>query len=126
MKNKNFMKKKYHINNETTFTDMKKHCSYDNVDLYEYIATRADALKRLKNIKDQKNYDKDRDTLSIETTKLSVYIKFGLVSIREVYHRIKSLFGKEHPLIRQLYWRDFYYTLSYNRLDILEKIIIIS
>jgi deoxyribodipyrimidine photo-lyase len=41
------------------------------------------------------------------------------VSVREVYHRIKSLYGIHHDLIRQLYWREFYYGLSYNRQDML-------
>lgn len=117
----NFIKKKYKIDNETTFDDIKKICSCDNINLYDYVATREEAIKRIKKIKDHKNYDQDRDTLSLETTKLSAYIKFGLASIREVYHRIKTLFGKEHSLIRQLYWREFYYNLSYNRPDMLDQ-----
>lgn len=121
LKYKNFIKKSYTVFDETTFDDIKNICSYDSVNLYEYIATREEALKRLKNIKNHKNYENDRNTLSLETTKLSAYIKFGLVSIREVYHRVKSLFGKEHTLIKQLYWREFYYNLTYNRLDMLEE-----
>lgn len=40
---------------------------------------------------------------------ISPYIRFGLLSIREVYHYMKSI-GKEDT-IRQLYWRDFYINL---------------
>jgi deoxyribodipyrimidine photo-lyase len=69
-------------------------------------------------IKDQKNYGEDRNNLFQSTTKLSPYIKFGLISIREVYHKIKSLFGKSHDLIKQLYWREFYYNISHNRPDL--------
>lgn len=48
------------------------------------------------------------------TTKLSAHLKFGTVSIREVYYAIKNRFGADHPLIRQLYWRDFYTQIGYH------------
>jgi deoxyribodipyrimidine photo-lyase len=65
------------------------------------------ALDRLTRI--QKNnlisrYGKTRDLPHIETTHLAPYIKFGLVSIREVYQRFHS----SKVLTKQLYWRDFY------------------
>jgi deoxyribodipyrimidine photo-lyase len=50
------------------------------------------------------NYSKTHNELSKETSLLSAYIKFGCVSIREVYH----LYRSKHAFIRQLYWRDFY------------------
>lgn len=91
-----------------------------NVDnFYEYnknIAVnggRKNALKVLKNIKDFKNYNKERNILSINTTKLSAYIKFGCVSIREVYHTFKEKLGSNNDLIKQLYWRDFYHNIMY-------------
>ena len=117
---KNFIKKNYHIANQTTFDKMKTITSYNDVQLYEFVATRAEGTKRVKNLKNHKNYSDDRDTLTLETTKLSPYIKFGIVSIREVYHKLLSLFGKKHVLIKQLYWREFYYILSFNRQDMLE------
>jgi len=120
IRNTNFVKKKYSIPNQTTFDKIKHLTSYNNTELYEFIGTREEGEKRLKNIKNQKNYANDRDNLCLETTRLSPYIKFGIVSIREVYHRIQSLYNKHHPLIRQLYWRDFYYILSFNRTDLLE------
>jgi len=49
------------------------------------------------------------DDLSKETSKLSAYIKFGCISIREVYKKFKSV----RKFIRQLYWRDFYAQLLY-------------
>ena len=39
---------------------------------------------------------------------LSPYLKFGICSIREVYSTIQKELGFNHPLLRQLYWRDFY------------------
>lgn len=55
------------------------------------------------------SYGTDRDNLNYETTKLSAYIKYGCISIREVfYNMINALNNKNHPLIRQLLWREFY------------------
>lgn len=124
LKHNNFIKSKYNIKNETTFDHVIK--IYTGTDseesnLFEFIATRKEALKRVQLIRYHKDYHDDRDKLYLETTKLSPYIKFGLVSIREVYHRILKLYGKSHDLIRQLYWREFYYGLSFNRQDMLKQ-----
>jgi deoxyribodipyrimidine photo-lyase len=74
---------------------------------------RALGVIRLNEIKDHKNYAKNHNCLDQKTTELSAYIKFGCVSIREVYWRVYDLFGKSHPIIRQLIWHDFYYQLGY-------------
>ncbi len=68
---------------------------------------RSEALKLL--AKDHRDYAKTHNFLYEETTGLSPYIKFGCISIREVYHKYQSV----EPLIRQLYWREFYATLLY-------------
>ena len=49
---------------------------------------RTNAKKILKNLKDFKKYDEERNSLELNTTHLSAYIKFGCVSIREVYWNI--------------------------------------
>ena len=67
--------------------------------------------------KNCKHYDKQRDFLAINATSmLSPYIKFGCFSIREIYWFFKeNLPGlSARSLIRQLYWRDFYYNLAYH------------
>ena len=74
---------------------------------------RTFGLEILKNIGDFKNYNKDRNILNINTTRLSAYNKFGCVSIREVYHSVKKNIGLKSEIIRQLYWRDFYYNLLF-------------
>lgn len=74
---------------------------------------RKNGLKIVNSIKNHKEYDDTRNQLSLKTTHLSSYIKFGCVSIREVYHKLLKEFGKEHSLIRQLIWRDFYYHLGF-------------
>lgn len=69
---------------------------------------RIHALKILKN-NDMNNYDKNRNFLNYNTSLLSPYIKFGCISIREVYFSIKNI-----DFRKQLYWRDFYYTIAYH------------
>ena len=91
--------------------DLKKYYEI-NPDLVIH-GGRSNALQILKNIKQFINYDSERNDLITSTTHLSAYIKFGCVSIREVYHTILKEFGIDHGLINQLYWREFYYYLSY-------------
>jgi deoxyribodipyrimidine photo-lyase len=75
---------------------------------------RSLGIQRLKLAqKNQKHYDKERDFFIENTTYLSAYIKFGCVSIREVYHVFKHEFGLSHGLIRELIWRDFFAHVLY-------------
>lgn len=61
-----------------------------------------------------KNYEKFRDYPSMnKTTKLSPYIKYGCVSIREVFLEIKRKYGVKHGLVRELLWREFYANIAY-------------
>jgi deoxyribodipyrimidine photo-lyase len=73
---------------------------------------REEGLKNLALIKEQKNYGATRNDLEKETTNLSAYNKFGCISIREVYWKVRTVFNKNHPLIAQLIWRDFYYQIG--------------
>lgn len=71
---------------------------------------RSEGIKVLKlALKNQKNYSKTRDDISYNTSLLSAYIKFGCLSIREIY---KSFYGNR-AFIRQLHWRDFYSQIIY-------------
>lgn len=66
-------------------------------------------LKMLKKIKYLEKYKEERDFPALEkTTKGSPHLKYGTVSIREMYWTIEKLFGKEHDIIRELIFRDFY------------------
>jgi deoxyribodipyrimidine photo-lyase len=60
--------------------------------------------------KNIKSYAKTRDQLNHYTSELSAHIKFGCVSVREVYKAFRSNEG----FIRQLYWRDFYANVMYS------------
>lgn len=52
---------------------------------------------------------KDRDQFSYQTSMLSAHIKFGTISIREVYYKYKNTMFR-----RELYWRDFYMQIAYH------------
>ena len=56
------------------------------------------------------HYSKTHNELSISTSELSPYIKFGCISIREVYKAFKT----KPDFIRQLFWRDFYANILYS------------
>ena len=72
---------------------------------------RDEAIRVLKTaVKTQKHYSKTRDELHTSTSLLSAYIKFGNVSIREVYAAFKG--NKE--FIRQVFWREFYAQILYH------------
>jgi len=76
-------------------------------------------IERLRTVKGMnKTYGDTRDHLATNTTLLSAYIKFGCVSVREVY---KQFTGE---LRRQLLWREFYahVLFGYPELDPKNKI----
>lgn len=74
----------------------------------------SNARKILKSLKKFSNYQKERDFPAITTTGLSAHLKFGTVSIREVHHAFCLALGVQHPLVRQLYWRDFFTHVTYH------------
>lgn len=80
---------------------------------------RDNAIKILKRIKAKihfDSYDKNRDYPSIDgTTRLSAYLKFGCVSIREAFEALRDTYGQEHGLVRELIWRDFYANCLFNK-----------
>jgi hypothetical protein len=78
---------------------------------------RSHALKILKNPSYFHQYKEMRNSLTYQTTHLSAYIKFGCVSIREVYWA----FHRNHSIIDQLLWREFYYYLIYYIPEILKR-----
>jgi len=72
---------------------------------------RNNAIKQMQiAAKNIKHYGKTRDELSKPTSQLSAYIKFGNISIREVYYAFKN----NHSFIRQVFWREFYAGILYS------------
>ena len=85
---------------------------YKNNDKILVHGGRDNGLKILKNINSHKQYNINRNFLSKPTTRLSAYIKFGCISIREVYDVFKKKLGSRNDLLKQLYWREFYYNVA--------------
>lgn len=79
---------------------------------------RKEALNILKSLHKYKEYLNTRDIPALPTTGLSAHLKFGTISVREVYYTIIEKLGKAHPLLRQLYWRDFFTHIAYHRPDV--------
>lgn len=74
---------------------------------------RSKAFEILETIHQYKNYTETRDIPSLHgTTNLSAHLKFGTISTREVRAAVSSQFGDDHPIVRQLFWRDFYGHIS--------------
>jgi deoxyribodipyrimidine photo-lyase len=68
-------------------------------------------------------YATTRNTLSHHTSELSAYNKFGCLSIREVYYEVQAQIkgANREGLIRQLYWRDFYYRVAWYHPNVLSN-----
>ena len=98
------------VANKITLEQAMKKFTHINSDILVH-GGRPEAIKQMRiAAKNIKHYEKSRDELAKPTSQLSAYIKFGNVSIREVYYTFKN----NHPFIRQLYWRDFYAGILYN------------
>jgi deoxyribodipyrimidine photo-lyase len=87
---------------------MKHKFCKENPDILVHGGRTLALLQLKKACQEQKKYDETRDFFTNNTTFLSAYIKFGCVSIREVYHAIKKQFGLHHGILRELIWREFF------------------
>jgi deoxyribodipyrimidine photo-lyase len=72
---------------------------------------RKNAEKLLKRITVFKSYGNTRDFpgLPLGTTKASAHLKFGTMSIREMFWTCVDVLGKSHALVRELLFREFYF-----------------
>ncbi|WP_371804567.1 deoxyribodipyrimidine photo-lyase [Candidatus Lokiarchaeum ossiferum] len=76
---------------------------------------REEGIKILKSVQKYIDYDKNRNFPGLNgTTGLSPHLKFGTISIREAYSHISKIHGNEHPLLRQLYWHDFFTYIGFH------------
>ncbi|QDI89583.1 deoxyribodipyrimidine photo-lyase [Candidatus Nitrosopumilus sp. SW] len=76
---------------------------------------RSSCLKLLKNLKNLRNYDSERDFPAKNgTSLLSAHNKFGTCSIREIFLECKKELGANHTIISELFWRDFFTYLMYH------------
>jgi len=60
---------------------------------------------------DSMDYDRVKEKPMTNTSLLSPHIKFGTISIREVYHKGLQTYGKSSEFVRQIIWHDFYASL---------------
>jgi len=120
--NKSIIKKPISINNNDKYNFIKNNKN-NKIEQFNFLRPknnlnlkvnggRVNALNILKKVKQNffKEYDKERDYPYLDkTTKLSAYIKFGCISIREIYFSLNV----KHGLVRELIWRDFYANISF-------------
>ena len=72
------------------------------------------ALERINEF-DFSNYENTRNNLDIDgSSKLSPYIRFGVISLRKLYIKVKQISGDECQYIKELAWREFWYHIKYN------------
>ena len=103
--------KSTNINNEFSISENKLSKFYKKNNNLHVKPGRKKGIEILKNINKFKNYDVNRNNLNYNTTNLSAYINMGVISIREIYFTIKNNLGNNNGLIRELYWREFYYNI---------------
>jgi deoxyribodipyrimidine photo-lyase len=76
---------------------------------------RSPALALLDGLSNCQNYAQQRNIPALSATSgLSTYLKFGCCSVREAYYAIVHSQGEDHPLLRQLYWRDFFSHIAWH------------
>ena len=108
---KNFLNTK--LNGQIPVKKFKDFLAPENKEIKQR-GGRTNSLKIIKKIENFNDYNNQRDFPSISgTTQLSAHLKFGTVSVREVYHAAKSKLKSENRLITELFWRDFYAQLTY-------------
>lgn len=115
---------KLEIDNIQTLGNSKLFKKYKSQSDKNMEGGRANGLDILKQIQDDvfKKYKQNRNIVNHpnSTTKLSAFLKFGCISIREVYDTILKKYGKKAELIRQLYWKEFYANIAYFYPHVLE------
>lgn len=76
---------------------------------------RAECKEMFTGLKRLDRYDEIRDfPAESGTTNFSAHLKFGTCSVREIYYGIEKRLGEGHPLLRQLYWRDFFTHIAFH------------
>lgn len=97
---------------------------------WEWEGSRESGLERLESFKDEIGFYKERRDIPAKdgTSRLSPHLKFGTVSIREVFWEMEEL-KEEVPSAREgirkwqeeLAWRDFYFQMLWNFPETVEK-----
>ena len=76
---------------------------------------RRAALGRLAAACGLDRYAEERDLPAVDgTSSLSADLAAGTLSVREVHDELAGALGDDHPLLRQLHWRDFFTHLAWH------------
>lgn len=112
LKKSSFYTKKIDLAENATI--YKKILKNENSEIASHGGTH-NAHKILKHLTEQEEYTKERDFPALDsTTHLSAHLKFGTLSVRQTYYAIANALGGGHPLLRQLFWRDFFTHVAYH------------
>lgn len=107
-RNMRFVSSNGGVSHTISLDDAKRRfCAYGDKAIQGGRDNALEQMRRFSRI--QTRYAVERNDMSEDTSGLSAYIKFGCVSIREVY----AAFKHANMFIRQLYWRDFYANILY-------------
>ncbi len=80
-----------------------------------FLGGRAEGIKKLKTIKNLSSYNEHKNIPSLNhTSKLSPYIKYGNISIREILFEALKYLKPDTQFIKELFWRDFFTHLSFH------------
>lgn len=101
-----------HIDGEQSPAVYKKICPSRNTHLHVHGGSK-NARSLLSKLSALEDYARTRDIPALATSNLSAHLKFGTISVRQVYAAIIDQLGSAHPLVRQLYWRDFFTHIVY-------------
>ncbi len=83
--------------------------------LDNYVPGETGASEGLENIASLGQYETLRDIpASEQTSRLSAHLRFGTCSPRQVHAAVSDSLGSDHPLNRQLHWRDFYMQIAWH------------
>ena len=96
------------IKQQKELIDMKRILVTENTELMVN-GGRIHGLEQLKHsVRTQAHYADTRNLFAVNTSQLSAYLKFGCISVREVYRQFVHSFGIKSEIMRQLIWREFY------------------
>lgn len=110
MRKLHLKKSEAHIPNKITLEQALKKFTTVNPDILVH-GGRTEAIKQMRiAAKNIQHYSKTHNDLTRPTSQLSAFIKFGCVSIREIFKTFRS----KHDFIRQIIWRDFYANILYS------------
>ena len=84
-----------------------------SLSIHQTTSPNAQAKKALQHLTHLQDYENTRDIpAEFGTSRLSAALRFGIISSREAWWAITNTLGNEHPLLRQLYWRDFFFSIG--------------